>query len=308
MLNPSESPSVAREVCSTNQLIQAVKAAGQDFEWYPTTDSMLEVIDRDIKEHFVDSPTLLDCGAGDGRALMRLTKNTRYAIERSSVLLEQMDRSIYVVGTEFFEQTLIDKKVDVLFSNPPYSQYADWMVKIIREANAHVIYFVVPCRWASNERVQEVLTLREAKSVCLAELDFSDAPRQARAQVSILKVNLGYKNYRNSLRVDPFDLWFDENFKLEINKGATSKFAWKENLKSSAGVEKAMVAGGDLVKALENCYQLKLSELMNTYKALETVDAELLRELDVNIDSLKAAVRQKIEGLKDVFGMSCSAI
>lgn len=295
------SPSHSRAPRSTQQLIDAVKAAGQDWEWYPTSEPMLTVIEADIQKHFIDPPTVLDCGAGDGRALMRLTKSTRYAIERSSVLLEQMDRSIYVVGTEFFEQILLDKKCGVLYSNPPYSQYVEWMVKIIREANARVIYFVVPCRWASNERVQEALTLREAKTECLAEFDFLDAPRQARARVEILKVNLGYDRYRNSLRVDPFDLWFEENFKLEINKSETSKFAWKESLKASTGVDQALVGGGDLVKILETCYQAKLSEMMSTYKALETVDAELLRELDVNMDSLKGALRLKIEGLKDTF-------
>ena len=35
---------------NTNKLIQELKAQGQDFEWYPTTDEMLQCLMQGIKK------------------------------------------------------------------------------------------------------------------------------------------------------------------------------------------------------------------------------------------------------------------
>ena len=70
--------------------IHQIKENNQDFEWYPTTDEILEIIHRDInkqntynKEEYCGS--ILDIGAGNGKALNKLTTGNKYAIEKSSV-------------------------------------------------------------------------------------------------------------------------------------------------------------------------------------------------------------------------------
>lgn len=152
-------------------LISEVAGGPQDFEWFPTTTEIIQTIknDMDSVENFCRDrePSVLDCGAGDGRVLMALTKGKKYAIEKSEPLLNALDRSIYVVGCDFHANTLIDKRVDVLTCNPPYREYIQWSTKIIREANAGLIYLVIPQRWKDSLERKGALKAREAQAVVI---------------------------------------------------------------------------------------------------------------------------------------------
>ena len=138
-----------------NQLILDLKEAEQDFEFYPTTDEILRKLASDLKKD--DLRSFLDVGAGSGKVFSFLQKEgfscLWYAIERSDILLSKLPENVFVVGTDFNYQTLIDKKVDVIFSNPPYKYYRDWTRKIISEANAGIIYLVIPQRWKEDKRI-----------------------------------------------------------------------------------------------------------------------------------------------------------
>ena len=63
---------------STAAMLAHLKQTDSDFEWYPTTTEILNIIKNDI-DHLIDErylesqPSILDCGAGDGRSLMYLT-------------------------------------------------------------------------------------------------------------------------------------------------------------------------------------------------------------------------------------------
>lgn len=301
-MNTSESSST-HSPQSTSMMVDLVKSENQDFEWYPTTDEILDTIKAHMDAIFY-SPSVLDCGAGDGRSLMSLTQGRRYAIEKSRPLLEAMDHSIYVVGTEFHEQTLIDKKVDVVFCNPPYSEYSQWMIKIIREANARRLYFVAPKRWSGHQVVQDAIELRSAEVKVLGEFDFISAERQARATVEIVCINLGFNSFSHrGCMVDPFHVWFSDNFKLDVNQEKSSHYDFDRQLKNKvqSGLQGELVEGGDLITALDRLYRRDLEKLIGTYKSLQEVDVGILRELDVNMDGVERALRQKIEGLKDVY-------
>jgi len=289
---------------SISSLIDQVKATNQDFEWYPTTDEMIDVVKSDIygdSDYIRNSPTILDCGAGDGRVLNALTDSSKYAIEKSKPLLNSLDKNIFVVGTDFHQQTLIDKKVDVVFCNPPYSEFSTWMEKIIKEANAKYVYFIVPTRWLENQSIKDVIEQRDAKYEILGNYDFLNAERAARANVHLLKIKLG--SYHQHTKIDPFELWFNDNFTLEINNTDTSKYEQfndtKDKVKKS--VKNELVSGNDTVKALEKLYLRDLEHLMTNYKALEQVSPELMKELDVNMDSVRSALQMKIENLKDIY-------
>lgn len=207
-------------------LVDKAKWSGEDHEYYPTTPAMLKVIRADIEENVGSHAKVLDCGAGDGRALEALTDGPRYAIEKSRPLLQAMHRNIYIVGTDFHQNTLIDKKVTVIFTNPPYSEFIGWMEKIIREGNAKHLYFVVPQRWQDSPEVKAAIEARKAEVHILDETDFIGAERQARAKVHILRIDLctSYRGYRyDEQKVDAFSLWFQSHFHIEINKSETSK-------------------------------------------------------------------------------------
>lgn len=287
------------------KLVREIAGTENDFEWYPTTTEIIKVVKFDIynKERYRHlEPSVLDCGAGDGRALMALSEGKKYAIEKSRPLLNALDKAIFVVGTDFHQQTLIDKKVDILFSNPPYSEYETWATKIIREASCDLIYLVIPERWESCRDIIGALDSRQAKANVIGRHDFLNADRAARAKVHVVRIELGY-GYRTKQRIDSFELWFNEHFKLDIEKEGDTDYQFKSAMRSSVK-EKAqheLVQGGDLVQVLEQLYRRDLEKLMQNYKALETIDPELLRELDVDLCSLKEALRLKIVNLKDVY-------
>lgn len=293
---------------STQQLLAEVKQANQDFEWYPTTDEIIEVINNDIKnDYHFDKPSILDCGAGDGRVLKAIEHaSRRYAIEKSKPLLDALDRDIFVVGTDFEEQTLIDKKVSVIFSNPPYSQFEAWSVKIIREARSQVIYLVIPTRWEHSKGIAEAIELRSAKAYKMGEFDFLSADRSARAKVNIVKVDLGssYNSYRRpdyGSKTDPFELWFDEHFSIDVN-GSSEHF--KHAQSSTTLQEKAknaLVSGDNIIPVLEQLYQAELDNLVQTYKQLEKVDGHLLNELNVSLKGIREGLNQRIGGLKNLY-------
>lgn len=286
------------------QLITQVAGTEYDFEWYPTTDEIIQTVKNDMENmdrHWHQGPTVLDCGAGDGRVLLSLTKANKYAIEKSKPLLNALDKSIFVVGTEFNEQTLIDKKVDIVFSNPPYSEFEPWAVKIIREANASFIYLVIPDRWEKSQAIAQALESRRSKATVIGKFDFLGADRAARANVHVIRICSA--RFKNGIASNPFDLWFEDNFKLDINKEGRSKYYMASSTQASVKekTQNELVNGSDLVQVLERLYQRDLAKLMQNYKSLETIDAELLKELDVNLNAVKEALQMKIVNLKDVY-------
>ena len=297
----------------TAKLLREIKSSDEDFEWYPTTNEIIEIIKKDmVDEANQSTPSILDCGAGDGRVLNALTEGNKYAIEKSKPLLNALDRSIFVVGTEFEQQTLIDKRVDVVFSNPPYLQFAEWAIKIINEANASVIYLVIPERWNSDERIHDAIKAREGDYEVIGNTDFLDAERAARAKVDILRIDLSnccrknqhqYSSRQHYVNVDPFKMWFEDNFKIDIANDSDSKFAFDASSKSNLDekLSNELVNGNDLITALEALYQTNLANIMQTYKKLGEVDSTLLKELNVEIEQVRKALRLRVEGLKDLY-------
>jgi hypothetical protein len=74
----------------TSAILRDVIEADEDFEWYPTTEKMIQVVAKHIPSDLVKS--IMDIGAGDGRVLTGLRQILNndaiklYAIEKSKVL------------------------------------------------------------------------------------------------------------------------------------------------------------------------------------------------------------------------------
>lgn len=300
---------------TTSEMVRTLKNEGQDFEWYPTTAEMIAAIKHDMNEElFIRAPSVLDVGAGDGRVLNELTSHDRYAIEVSKPLLQAMDNNIFIVGTNFHEQTLIDKRVDCVFSNPPYREYQEFASRIIREANASVIYLVIPQRWENSTQIQDAIAERGVTPHIIYTGDFLDAERKARAKVHIVRFNLDPTNWhasreerakhRNVVR-DPFELWFNTHFKISASKDKLSDWERREQFKES--IEEGLTTNHELVEKegvvemLARFYERDLEKLMGTYQSLADVDAGLLAELNVDISGVKKALRERIKGLKYVY-------
>lgn len=241
---------------------------------------------------------------------------TKYmAIEKSQILIDAMPHNVFVVGTEFNENTLIDKRADVVFCNPPYSQYAQWTERIIKEANADYIYLVIPQRWGANKSITQALKARKATVKLVGSFDFLNSEdRKARARVSLLKISLIKKkeydryshNHEKYQRVDPFDLWFNETFSVGANKVSDdfeSDYSKRTAAKTShkEKTESALVGGRDLVTILCELYSHELQHLIGTYKKVTELDVDILKELGIKVGALKDGLKQKISGLKVLY-------
>ena len=297
-------------------LLGFLKENDQDFEWYPTTKEILDCIKNNVKERFHDRfsdnkqprVSVLDCGAGDGRALKALANGGEmYAIEKSERLIFEMSEDIYIVGTEFHQNTIIDKKAEIVFSNPPYSEYQEWATKIIKEANSTIIYLVIPNRWVGSAPIKAALVARDAKAEVIGSFDFLDAERKARAVVDVLAIDLteGYSKYRGNRepKVDPFIVWFDECFSIDAEKADTSEYSKDLSDKATLSEKLAqeLVNGKNLIQVLVNLYNSQMQHLIKNYQAVGDLDSSLLKELGVSVSGLRGGLQQKITGLKSKY-------
>lgn len=192
----------------TLAVVQSLKEANQDFEFYPTTNSQINVITNDIEEILKshsfpyrqrDSIQVLDIGAGDGRVLTALGKSldkessrltaSLFAVEKATVHTDQYrEKDITLIGTEFNEINFISKSTDIAFCNPPYSEYSTWLHVLLTQLNFKLFYAIVPKRWKDDPQVSRAIEQRGiTTSKVLASSDFHSADRQARAEVEIVR-------------------------------------------------------------------------------------------------------------------------
>jgi len=298
---------------TANATLSLLKENNEDYEWYPTTDEMIGVVFR----HCDTISSMLDIGAGDGRVLEKIDRLhfirwcdgrddyeyrstvDKYAIEKSMVHIENMPSDISIVGTDFRSQTLIDKKVDMIFCNPPYSEYEDWAIQIIKEANTRQIFLILPDRWTNSKLIEQAIKQRNATSKVIWLGDFMDADRQARAKVDIVKIVItdATRDYERE-KTDPFDVWFSEYFSGFDKLRPIEK---EEYRYEKPKLVYELLEGQNLVERLSQLYVNEMNNLLNNYKTLSQIDAALLSELGVKTDEIKKALKLKIEGLKNKY-------
>jgi hypothetical protein len=281
----------------TNQLVQTLKDNGEDFEFYPTTPEIINAVN-----HLLDEGcSVMDIGAGRGGALAGFTKaSEKYAIEKSQTLIAMLPDNVFVVGTDFHRQTLVDKKVDVIFCNPPFSEFADWAAKIIREANAQTVYLVMPERWKDNAGIMAAINDRDAKYKTIAPFSFLEADRKARGTVNLVKVDLtDGDRWNKSIEVDPFFLWFNETFK-EVQGGQTfdTNYSAQEAIRDEI---RSLVSGRNLIETLEELYLKDMDLLIKTYRSITDIPADLLKEVGVKRGEVISSLKLKIEGMKQLY-------
>lgn len=314
---------------STAHALAELSATGQDYEWYPTTNEIIDAFFDHASNFELES--ILDIGAGDGKVLKRfkdknlsepiLDWETRrhidyFAIEKARPLLDSLPIDIGILGTDFWEQSLLDKSVDCIFSNPPYKEFIDWSVKVIREANCSYIYLVLPQRWKEQKPIIAALESRKAGYKVLGEFDFLNSEdRQARAKVDLVYIWLCHVDYsekrtkyghgRTQNLIDPFDLWVKEFFGLgdDNDKVNLSNYTKKQVEEQSRkdGIKNALVAGSSMIEVLDELYREELNGLIENYKKVSTLDGELFKELDISIVSIISSIKIRVNGLKNTY-------
>lgn len=234
------------------QTVQELKLNNQDFEFYPTTKEMLDVIKKDLLSSFITTKKkklfkseeyetglflsrniknneikIIDIGAGNGDSLNYLAKflngtvfsdlfyygyndkNTveydnllhgnrelpsisKLAIEKSFILTQSYKKDkIHLISSDYDENFYIGNN-DIIFCNPPYSNYRSWLLKTLANAmNSPLIYFIIPSNWKNDKYLQEELNLNwknKFKFDVLDTFDFNNANRAARVQVDIVRI------------------------------------------------------------------------------------------------------------------------
>lgn len=301
----------------TQLLIDDLKMFDCDHEFYPTTLEIIEAMHKDMVSTVDDNFSLMDLGAGNGKIFTELKRlgheqtdnigsktipTDCYAIEKSPILLEELPDDVYVVGTDMFSNTIIDKRVDVIYTNPPYKIYEEWLYKALREANCNYLYFAVPKRWQKSALISSAMEDRKASFEIIGSYDFQSAEdRAARAKVDLVRVDFGktVRGYNASQpHVDPFELWFNENFKQDEDSEDDKKAKAKEAKAKAKEQKTELISTLGLVDALVALYEKEMAHLLDNYQKIMSIDTELLTEVGVSHENVLGSLKLKIEGLK----------
>lgn len=280
----------------TRDLIELLNNNEEDFEWYPTSKEMLNCIYRSIGTENNFSVIDVGCGRCDFKNnILEKQKISKYMVfEKSKTFINMLEKDTYILGTDFLQNTLIDKKADVLFCNPPYSLYKEFMIKIIKETNCKSNYLVVPERWKDDKDIIKLIEAENISFNVIGSFDFLNAERQARAKVDIVKIIKCYNNKENA-----FSEWFNEHFKIEDED--EDKFDWKKSLKQEENYENKIVCAENKIKMLLDMYDKELEKINYSFSNLATIDIEVLKSVGVYRNDILGSLKEKLESLKILY-------
>jgi hypothetical protein len=323
---------------NTSKKVRILQADNEDFEWYPTTDEILEAFADDLysqaktlssingnkgichdKHHYdgktethhdlVSIETILDVGAGDGRVfnaikdknrLRRFRIEKKYGIEIANAQSDDLIRKgIFIIGRDFFQTSLIDKKYSVIFSNPPYSIYEGWTLRLLRESTFIVMYLVLPVRWETNKEILHEIKHFDYESI--GEYDFSQGERIARARVNLIRIcnkKRRYKDHRGFTYTeyaeqDPFARWIEEYIGTfdEVPKKKVYDYEEEEKflaLKRGSGIEQ-----------LIDDYSTEMNNMIEGFKAIAHLPARVISSIGLNKESIHEIIKSDIETMKN---------
>jgi len=263
------------------------------------------------KQFYIDKPENKDyefTGNYSGYSVSSKRKIDKYyVIEKSKILLDRLHKDIIVLGTNFHESLLIDKPVQSIFCNPPYSEFKEWMIRIINEGNCNNIYFIVPDRWKNDNDLNSLLQRKELKPEILGSFDFLNAEREARAKVDVLYIKKKEERYhRNNLdniEETAFDEWFNETFKMQDSKIEEELHSYEKENKEKQTIKNKLIECNpkNKAKTLVMLYNEELTTLFDNFKAICVLDLEVLETIGVSKKSIKEAIKQKTINLKNIY-------
>jgi hypothetical protein len=291
-----------------NALVSELKEKKEDFEFYPTTDEIIFSIIKNIKKlqddynYSFNFHSILDIGAGSGKVLKAINKEFNvdlYAIEKADTLRDLLEQNVYIVGTDFNEQSLLDKTIDVTFCNPPYSEYEKWSKKIIRESCSPYIYLVIPTRWKESIVIKEAIKYRDAKFNIVGEYTFKEGERQARAIVNLIRIDLEKE------KEDAFDRFFAEEFKELKDKFDSdekeSEYDYERKEKEKLKKFGTLVLGDSYLERIVQMYNEDIKKIKNNYLYVKKLEPELLKEFDIYPAKILSLLKDKLKNLKNLY-------
>ncbi len=340
--------SIIPKKSETLAIVQELKNKGQDYEFYPTQKEQIDLITADVcdilkthefSQRYNEALKVLDVGAGDGRVLQMLKvaleankEETLHcdllAIEKATIQTSTYRaKGITLLGTEFNEINFISKNADIAFVNSPYSDFSHWVSTLIGQLNFKILYAIMPKRWEDDPMIQNAIERRGIKTTkVLAESDFLDAHRQARAKVHI--VRFAFNDFEEEAKVcserpnrrgykptigrdgnDPFQIFIEDELGLKKSYSSTTnkfyEFAEKERVRKAMQTEGTpsfeLVASRGILWALLDNYERDLTHVLTEYKKISVLDSALLQELGIEYDALRTGLKEKLFGFRHVY-------
>ena len=276
----------------SRDLLTILTDNNQDFEWYPTTNKMFEK----VKQYSMEHKTILDIGCGQAKLKDYFPDSDYFAIEKSQVLISRLPADVYILGTDFNACTLIDKKVDMIFCNPPYSEFKNWTIRIIKEGNFKEAFLIIPQRWQDDEDIKQALENAKIRYEIIDSTDFLDAERQARAKVDIIKFT---RSDYISESVDPFKSWFEETFNFKEKKDTARDYEVYQ--RKNEKLKNQLVSAGNKIEYLCNMYDDEMSRLYSSFQAICNLDEETLHDIGVETKKVIESLKFKIQNTKILY-------
>ena len=307
----------------TRKTVKDLKEQGEDYEFYPTTKLIISKLWKDIvsytkdvhnkgynrsnlnysnsygqdEKDVVEMDSFLDIGTGDGRIMLNppeldvdIKIKTPMGIEKSSHHADKLIKDgVWMLGRDYMKMTLIDKKFDIVFSNPPYSIFKTWCEKILSEVDAQIIYLLIPQRWKDDEQFKARINEKGDVKV-IGSYNFEQGDREARAKVNLIRI------VKNKSTKSAFSEWVTENIGSFKRKEEEDLEVEHEKFVNTHVTERKDVR----TTLLEN-YGKGMQNLLNTYKALNEIDFSLLEQLEISRESIINSIASDIKTLKYKF-------
>jgi len=320
----------------TSNKIQVLKNDGQDFEWYPTTPEIMKAMKDDLwkylqsherdydarrKEnieirtdseyvgkrekitHRLEIGSFLDIGAGDGRVLDLFDADKKYGIEIARAQADDLiRRGIFIIGRNYWDVSLCEQYFSLIYSNPPFSQFERWVNKILVDCNFCVLYLVMPVRWQNKEEIMREMKRYEATIV--GEFDFSNADREARGRVNLVRVNAPWEKIEDGeggkRRYEYYQQTVEDAFERFV-KEQIADFEEKPDLSWEEEREQGLALKQTPIDQLISDYDRERENLGSAFKAIGKLDPQIIKLLGQDKKSMLEIIKKSIEGLKSKY-------
>lgn len=315
-------PNSSSKKLSVSATIKDLKNSNTDFEWYPTTDAMIQNIIKDVlsADYSHKATKMIDVGAGDGRVLESFYKNKDLniskllAIEKSPNHVSRWSKNITFIGGNFYESQVNANSIDITFSNPPYGDYENWTVHLLKNVYANVTYLILPSRWVKSERIQAALKARGLCAIVIMQDNFTNADRGARANVDVIRVcSEIYKtraarrglflsdsedhpySFRVGVQKDPMNEWFDEMFPKLASLSTAATASNEPDLKERTY---GLFLKTNTISDLVMLYQLESDKVLKNYQKMNELDVDFFIELNIDIRTIKSSIKARMNSLR----------
>lgn len=313
-------------------LIETLKESGQDYEFYPTTPEMLDVvIERifakthpyefwdswtrqilkgkrtlyeELQAHYNDPVDILDIGAGAGafkKAFDRHVKGMESESRRWNFY------NFYAIEkSRILLERLMDAGYSIVGTDFDESTLVSKSADIVFCNPPYSVYENWTCRIISEIQADYIFLIiperwKENKRI-------TKLMKETRADVEILwkgdfldaeraaRAKVEILLIKRRLHTDElFDRWFEETFQPA------------QEVKEESSEEKSERLGNEMVQAenqidyLVNSYNGELERLIQNYRAICSLDSTLLKEIGLKKDAIKKSFLEKINGLKKTY-------